>query len=149
MRREFRGRNYRVEYNLPILQISEVINKKRSNPDIVFEGGELTFWKNMKLNEALGSLSLSDEKVVVNAIRRTILQQYNGNITDEILIHYLYLKKYIKYLKRQTKSGSDEERSIQHAIIDDMRKLMILATPGQHSCNTRTSIPTTSGQTFL
>ena len=27
--------------------------------------------------------------------------------------------------------------------------LMILATPGQHSCNTRTSIPTTSGQTFL
>ena len=27
--------------------------------------------------------------------------------------------------------------------------VMILATPGQHSCNTRTSIPTTSGQTFL
>ena len=32
---------------------------------------------------------------------------------------------------------------------DAASKLMILATPGQHSCNTRTSIPTTSGQTFL
>ena len=27
--------------------------------------------------------------------------------------------------------------------------LMILATPGQHSCNTRTTVPTTSGQAFL
>lgn len=31
----------------------------------------------------------------------------------------------------------------------DMRKLMILASPGQHSCNTRTHIPTTFGQAFL
>jgi len=27
--------------------------------------------------------------------------------------------------------------------------LMILATPGQHSCNTRTTVPTTPGQAFL
>ena len=27
--------------------------------------------------------------------------------------------------------------------------VMILATPGQHSCNTRTNVPTTSGQAFL
>lgn len=27
--------------------------------------------------------------------------------------------------------------------------MMILASPGQHSCNTRTHIPTTSGQAFL
>ena len=28
-------------------------------------------------------------------------------------------------------------------------QLMILVTPGQHSCNTRTHVPTTSGQAFL
>lgn len=28
-------------------------------------------------------------------------------------------------------------------------KMMILASPGQHSCNTRTHIPTTFGQAFL
>ena len=27
--------------------------------------------------------------------------------------------------------------------------MMILASPGQHSCNTRTHIPTTFGQAFL
>lgn len=27
--------------------------------------------------------------------------------------------------------------------------LMILTTPGQHSCNTRTTVPTTPGQAFL
>ena len=34
-------------------------------------------------------------------------------------------------------------------VAQNIRLLMILASPGQHSCNTRTHIPTTFGQAFL
>ena len=38
---------------------------------------------------------------------------------------------------------------VRKAADEEMGDLMILATPGQHSCNTRTTVPITSGQAFL
>ena len=122
MKREFRGRSYGVKYNIPVMLISELIAKKRENHDEVFSDEELFFWQEMKLDKALKDIALNDEEKVVEAIRKTILEQFNNEVSDLILLHYLYIKKYIKYLKKKTSLKNDSERGVQPSIKIDLQK---------------------------
>ena len=122
MKKEFRGRSYGVEYNIPVMLISELVAKKRENHDVAFSDEEILFWQEMKLDKALKNITLDDEKKVVEAIRKTILQQFNNEVSDLILLHYLYLKKYIRYMKKITSSKNDSERRLRPSIQIDLQK---------------------------
>lgn len=122
MKREFRGRSYSIQYNIPVMLISELIAKKRENQEAIFSDAELLFWKEMKLEQALENVSLDDDVKVVENIRKTILQQFNGDVSDLLLLHYLYLKKYIKYLKKQKNAGNDTENEFQNSVQVNIQK---------------------------
>ena len=120
MKRKFRGRSYRVEHNIPILLISELLDKKNQNYD--FSEEEFIFWNEMKLDIALEAVEINSEKDVVEAIRNTFLQQYNEDVTDTMLLHYLFVKKYIKYVKRMKSYENSDENQILNLIKHDMKK---------------------------
>lgn len=111
MKRGFRGRDYNIKKGIPLILISELVEKKRTNQDVIFSNEELLFWKEMKLDKALDTIPLEDDIKVVGAIRRTILQQYNKQVSDTLLLHYLYLKKYISCLKKRGSEKQDRQKN--------------------------------------
>lgn len=76
----------------------------------------------MKLDQALENVILDDDVKVVANIRKTILQQFNGDVSDLLLLHYLYLKKYIKYLKKQKNARDDSENGFQNSVQENIQK---------------------------
>lgn len=116
MKRLFRGRSYNVKKNIVVLAISELVRKKKNNQDVFFTEEEMIFWKEMKLDVALKNISLEDETKVSNAIKETILLQYNSDISDTLLLHYLFLKNYMSYLKNNEIKNGWEDIFIEQKI---------------------------------
>ena len=70
-----------------------------------------------------------------------------GRVTFIVLHDFIFVRgrKYHKKIVDVNVSLLLKQKTPASANAD----MMILASPGQHSCNTRTHIPTTFGQAFL